>query len=32
MEAILESYLYVYRPHGQFDAMTASAGNLRTRT
>lgn len=31
MEAILESYLYVYRPHGQYDAMTASAGNLRTR-
>jgi NADH dehydrogenase len=32
MEAILEGYLYVYRPHGQFDAMTASAGNLRPRT
>ena len=31
MEAVLESYLYVYRPHGQYDAMTASAGNLRPR-
>ena len=26
MGAILESYLYVYRPHGQYDAMTESAG------
>ena len=25
MEAVLESYLYAYRPHGQYDAMTASA-------
>jgi NADH dehydrogenase len=32
MDAILESYLYVYRPHGQFDAMTDSAKNLRART
>ncbi len=29
MDAVLESYLYAYRPHGQYDAMTASAGNLR---
>lgn len=29
MEAVLESYLYSYRPHGQFDAITASARNLR---
>jgi NADH dehydrogenase len=32
MDAVLESYLYAYRPHGQYDAMTASAGNLRPRT
>lgn len=30
MDAILETYLYVYRPHGQFDAITDSAKNLRT--
>jgi NADH dehydrogenase len=30
MDAVLESYLYAYRPHGQYDAMTASARNLRT--
>jgi NADH dehydrogenase len=30
MDAILETYLYVYRPHGQFDAITESAKNLRT--
>ncbi|HMQ93895.1 MAG TPA: complex I NDUFA9 subunit family protein [Amaricoccus sp.] len=29
MEAVLEDYLYAYRPHGQFDAITASARNLR---
>ena len=29
MDAILETYLYAYRPHGQFDAMTDSAKNLR---
>jgi uncharacterized protein YbjT (DUF2867 family) len=29
MEAVLESYLYAYRPHGQYDAITASADNLR---
>ena len=32
MEAVLEGYLYVYRPHGQYDAMMASARNLRSRT
>lgn len=32
MEAVLEDYLYVYRPHGQFDAITDSARNLRPRT
>ncbi len=31
MDAVLESYLYSYRPHGQFDAITASAKNLRAR-
>ena len=31
MDAILEGYLYSYRPHGQFDAITASADNLRQR-
>ena len=30
MDAILETYLYAYRPHGQFDAITDSAKNLRT--
>lgn len=30
MDAIIETYLYVYRPHGQFDAITDSAKNLRT--
>ncbi len=29
MDAILPSYLYVYRPHGQYDAMTDSARDLR---
>lgn len=29
MDAVLESYLYSYRPHGQFDAITASNRNLR---
>jgi uncharacterized protein YbjT (DUF2867 family) len=29
MDAILEGYLYSYRPHGQYDAITASANNLR---
>jgi uncharacterized protein YbjT (DUF2867 family) len=29
MDAVLESYLYSYRPHGQYDAITASASNLR---
>ncbi len=29
METVLETYLYAYRPHGQFDAMTASAEDLR---
>ena len=28
MEAVLESYLYAYRPHGQFDAIT----DIRRRT
>jgi NADH dehydrogenase len=28
MEVVLEGYLYSYRPHGQYDAMTASAANL----
>lgn len=32
MEAVLEDYLYVYRPHGQYDEITASARNLRPRT
>ena len=30
MGAILETYLYAYRPHGQFDEITASAANLRS--
>ncbi len=29
MEAVLEGYMYAYRPHGQFDEITASARNLR---
>jgi uncharacterized protein YbjT (DUF2867 family) len=29
MDAILETYLYAYRRHGQFDAITDSAKNLR---
>ena len=29
MEAVLESYLYCYRPHGQYDAITDSAQELR---
>lgn len=32
MDAVLETYLYAYRPHGQYDAITASARNLRPRT
>ncbi|MEM8572190.1 MAG: complex I NDUFA9 subunit family protein [Pseudomonadota bacterium] len=31
MEAVLEGYLYSYRPHGQYDAITASAENLRNQ-
>ncbi len=30
MDAVLESYLARFRPHGQFDAVTASAKNLRS--
>ncbi|MFQ5624092.1 MAG: complex I NDUFA9 subunit family protein [Paracoccaceae bacterium] len=29
MEGILEGYLYCYRPHGQYDAITDSAKNLK---
>jgi len=29
MDACLESYLYCYRPHGQFTELTESAKNLR---
>ncbi len=29
MEGILESYLYVYRPHGQYEAIRESADKLR---
>ncbi|WP_111429481.1 complex I NDUFA9 subunit family protein [Rhodobacteraceae bacterium DSL-40] len=29
MDAVLEGYLYSFRPHGQYDAITASAANLR---
>lgn len=32
MEAVLEGYLYAYRPHGQYDEITASARNLRPGT
>lgn len=32
MEAVLEGYLYAYRPHGQFDEITASARNLRAES
>lgn len=32
MDAVLDDYLYVYRPHGQYDEITASARNLRPRT
>ncbi|TPE52615.1 complex I NDUFA9 subunit family protein [Amaricoccus solimangrovi] len=28
MEAVLDSYLYVYRPHGQYDAIQESAARL----
>jgi NADH dehydrogenase len=28
MEAVLDSYLYVYRPHGQYDAIQESAERL----
>lgn len=31
MDAVLESYLYSYRQYGQYDAITASARNLRRR-
>lgn len=30
MDACLESYLYCYRPHGQFTELTESAQNLRS--
>lgn len=30
MDAVLETYLTRFRPHGQFDAITASAKNLRS--
>ncbi len=30
MDAVLEGYLARFRPHGQFDAITASAKNLRS--
>ncbi|MEL6678002.1 MAG: complex I NDUFA9 subunit family protein [Pseudomonadota bacterium] len=30
MDAILESYLYSYRPYGQYTAVTESAKNLRS--
>lgn len=32
MESVLDDYLYVYRPHGQYDEITDSARNLRPRT
>jgi len=28
MEAVLESYLYPYRPHGQYDTIQESAARL----
>ncbi len=31
MDAVLADYLYSYRPHGQYETMTASARNLRPR-
>ena len=31
MDAVLESYLYSYRPHGQFTELTESARNLRAQ-
>lgn len=31
MDAVLESYLYSYRVHGQYEAITASARNVRQR-
>lgn len=31
MEAVLESYLYAFRPHGQYDAIQESAGRLWNR-
>ncbi len=30
MEAVLEGYLHSFRPHGQYDAITASAKKLKT--
>lgn len=30
MDAVLEGYLHCYRPHGQYDAITASAKKLKT--
>ena len=30
MEAVLESYLYAYRPHGQYDEIKESAARLRS--
>lgn len=32
MDVVLDDYLYVYRPHGQYDEITASARNIRPRT
>lgn len=29
MESVLGEYLYAYRPYGQYDAITESAGNLK---
>jgi len=29
MEGVIEDYLYCYRPHGQFTAITSSAKNLK---
>ncbi|WP_424929070.1 complex I NDUFA9 subunit family protein [Amaricoccus tamworthensis] len=31
METVLPGYLYSFRPHGQYDAITASAENLRSQ-
>lgn len=29
LEAVIGDYLYAYRPHGQYDAITESAGHLK---